>query len=238
MHIICDKDFYLQEKVLKALGKCSIYYMEVDLGSSQQMQLMEQQMHEITNIFEGLSISEKEDLNHILQDQFDLSVEEVKQMPPVILINRITLDAIDCDDIKAMEPELLKIAQEKGLQSAGLETALQQLHIAQKVFTGKEILRQLKSADGYKELFNKLMKAYRYENLQEIALLVTDKQFMSERAYKILVIERNRRWAKSIPSLIASQSAFLAVGAGHLPGEQGLLQLLNKKGYAVNPVYR
>ena len=238
MHIICGKDFYLQEKVLKALSKCSIYYMEVDLGSTHQMQLMEQQLPAITDIWEGLSISEKEDLNHILQDQFDLSLEEVKQLPPVTLINRMALDTIDCDDIKVMEPELLKIAQEKGLQSAGLETALQQLHIAQKVFTGKEILRQLKSAGAYKELFNKLMKAYHSENLQELALLVNGKQFMSERAYNILVIKRNKRWAKTIPSLIVSQSAFFAVGAGHLPSEQGLLQLLNEKGYAVNPVYR
>ncbi|MEO9021868.1 MAG: TraB/GumN family protein [Ginsengibacter sp.] len=238
MHAICGKDFHLQEKVLKALGKCSIYYMEVDLGSTSQIQLMEQQVSVTTDIWEELSISEKEELDHILKNKFNLSLEEANQQPPVTLINRMTFEAFDCDDIKMMEMELLKIAQEKGLQSAGLETALQQLHIAEEVFTGKEILRQLKSTNTYKGLFNKIMKAYHSENLQQLSLLVTDTQFMSERAYKIIVIKRNRRWAKIIPSLIASQSAFLAVGAGHLPGEKGLLQLLNEKGYNVNPVYR
>ena len=238
MHLICGKDFYLKEKVIKALGKCSIYYMEVDLGDVQQMQLMEQQASAFPGITEGLSTSEKEDLNHILQNQFDLSLEEAKQFPPIALINRMIFDAIGCEDTKSMEQELLKIAREKGLQSAGLETASQQLHIAQKVFTGKEILSQLKSADSYKELFNKIMEAYYCENLQELALLVTDKQFMSERACHILVTKRNKHWAKTIPSLIVSQSAFIAVGAGHLPGEQGLIQLLISSGYLVNPVYR
>ncbi|HET7118735.1 MAG TPA: TraB/GumN family protein [Hanamia sp.] len=238
MHIICAKDFYLHEKALRALDKCSIYYMEVDLGSAQQLQVMEQQASGVPDIYEGLSVSQKENLDHILQNQFGLSLDEAKQLPPVTLINRMAISAINCDDIRMVEMELLKVAQAKGLQTAGLETALRQLSIAQKVFTGKEILWQLKSANAYKELFAKMVKAYHSENLQELAMLVTDKRFMTKRAYNILVINRNKRWAKAIPSLIASQSAFIAVGAGHLPGEQGVLQFLNEQGYIVNPVYR
>lgn len=147
-------------------------------------------------------------------------------------------DAIDSDDVRMVEIELLKIAQEKKLKTAGLETALEQLKIAQKVFTGKEILWQLKSADAYKVAFGRMVKAYRSENLQELAMLVTDEKYMSKKAFNILVIKRNQRWAKAIPLLIESQKAFIAVGAGHLPGEQGLLQLLIEKGYTVNPVYR
>ena len=238
MHMISGKDFYLREKVLKAMNKCSIYYMEVDLGSAQQVQSMGQKLPVITDISEGLSISEKEDLDHLLQKQFGLSLEEARQQPPVTLISRMATDVIDSDDVRMVEVELLKIAQEKDLKTAGLETALQQLKIAQKVFTGKEILRQLNSADAYKVAFGKMVKAYRSENLQELAMLVTDEKFMSKKAFNILVINRNKRWAKAMPLLIESQNAFIAVGAGHLPGEQGLLQLLIEKGYAVNPVYR
>ena len=238
MHMICGGDFYLQEKVLKALDKCSIYYMEVDLGSAQQLQKMQQKLPTQADISEGLSISEKEDLNHLLQNQFGLSLEEARQQPPVTLISRMTTNAVDCDDVRLVEMELLKIAQTKFLETAGLETALEQLKIAQKVFTGKEVLMQLKSAGEYKTAFDKMVKAYRSENLMELAMLVTDERFMSKNAFNILVIKRNRRWAKAIPLLIESESAFIAVGAGHLPGEQGLLQLLADKGYIVNPVYR
>ena len=236
--MICGEGFYLKEKVLKALNKCSIYYMEVDLGSAQQLQSMEQKMPVMADISEGLSIAEKEDLGHLLQNQFGLSLDEARQQPPVMLINRMATEAIDCDDVRVVEMELLKIAQEKDLKTAGLETALEQLEIAQKVFTGKEILRQLKSADAYKVAFGKMVEAYSSENLHELAMLVADERFMSKKAFKVLVINRNKRWAKAIPLLTESQSAFIAVGAGHLPGEQGLLQLLVEKGYTVNPVYR
>lgn len=238
MHAVCANDFVLQGKVVKALVKCRRYYMEVDLGSAQQVQLMEQQMPAIVDISDGLSDSEKKELGHILQKHFNLSIDEVNQQGPLAIINRMTTDAIDCDDIKVAEMELLKIAQEKGLKTGGLETALKQLQIAQKVFTGKEILTQLKSADVYKELCDRMVKAYHSESLQELSILVTDTQFLSKRAYNILVINRNRRWAKEIPTLAASESAFFAVGAGHLPGEEGLLQLLIEMGYQINPVYR
>lgn len=215
-----------------------MYYMEVDLGSAQQMQLMEQQMPAIADISEGLSDSEIEDLGRVLHDQFDLSMEEARQQGPLMLVNRMASDAIDCDEIKVPEMELLKIAQEKGVQTAGLETTLEQLHIAQKVFTGKEILGQLKSAGAYKELFDRIVKAYHSENLHELSLLIADNQFMSKRAYNILVVNRNKRWAKLLPALMKNQRTFFAVGAGHLPGEAGLLQLLKLTGYDVNPVYR
>ena len=238
MHMVCAKDFLLQQKILKAMEKCSTYFMEVDLGSAQQIQLMQQPFPETVDIAEGLSISEQGDLDFILRNQFDLSLDEARQLPPVALVQRMTIDAIDCEDTVMVEMELLKIAQDKGLQTAGLETALEQLHIAQKVFNGKEILLQLRSAGVYKFLFTQMVKAYHSENLEELAMLITDKRFMSKRAYNILVINRNKRWTKAIPSLIGSENAFIAVGAGHLPGEHGILQLLGEKGYAVNPVYR
>jgi len=238
MHAICADDFVLHEKVLSALKKCSVYYMEVDLGSIQEMQFMNQQTTQISDISDGLSDSEKEELAHILQNKFDLSIEEAQQQGPLTLINRLAMDAIDCDEIKVVEMELLKIAHQSGLSTAGLENAQEQLNIAKKVFVGKEILRQLRSADAYKELFDKIVDAYHSENLGELAISITDKKFMSKRAYNLLVINRNKRWANAIPSLIASQSAFFAVGAGHLPGEEGLLQLLIDKGYNVNPVYK
>ncbi len=47
---------------------------------------------------------------------------------------------------------------------------------------------------------------------------------------------RNLLWMKKLPSYINYKSAVIAVGAGHLPGEYGLLNLLKKQGYTVKPV--
>lgn len=55
-------------------------------------------------------------------------------------------------------------------------------------------------------------------------------------SYEQLIVERNFVMLKGIDSLIKQGSVFCAVGAGHLSGDQGLIQLLRKKGYKLRKV--
>ena len=52
----------------------------------------------------------------------------------------------------------------------------------------------------------------------------------------ILLYNRNRNWVAKLKTLLPSKALVIAVGAGHLPGEQGLINLLRKEGYNVTPV--
>lgn len=51
-----------------------------------------------------------------------------------------------------------------------------------------------------------------------------------------LILQRNKVMVQRIPKLIKKQSAFIAIGAAHLPGEAGVIQLLSRQGYKVRPV--
>lgn len=51
-----------------------------------------------------------------------------------------------------------------------------------------------------------------------------------------LLLNRNRLMAERAAPLIDKGDAFIAVGALHLPGEEGLVELLRKAGYTVTPV--
>ncbi len=53
----------------------------------------------------------------------------------------------------------------------------------------------------------------------------------------VLLKDRNIKWMNSLPSLMKKESQFIAVGALHLPGPEGLITLLRKQGYTVNPIY-
>ena len=238
MHMICAKDFEIPGKVQRTLSKCKTFYMEVNLGSADELHTMQQQELALQDIAEGLSPDEKIVLNNLLMKQLDVSLEDAQQLPAAELISRVAARSAGCDDIKVAELELLKMAMENGLRTAGLETAPEQLEMARQVFKGREILLQLQLSADHHDLFEKMITAYHSENLTELAALVTHKNVMSERAYDILVTRRNQRWAEMIPGIIYETSAFIAVGAGHLPGEQGLLQLLTGRGFSVNPVYQ
>ena len=52
----------------------------------------------------------------------------------------------------------------------------------------------------------------------------------------ILLYHRNQNWVEKLKSLLPEKSLMIAVGAGHLPGEKGVINLLRKAGFKVTPV--
>ena len=51
-----------------------------------------------------------------------------------------------------------------------------------------------------------------------------------------LIYARNDNWMKQMPEIMKQKSTLFAVGAGHLPGERGVLAQLKKAGYTVEGV--
>lgn len=51
-----------------------------------------------------------------------------------------------------------------------------------------------------------------------------------------LIYARNDNWIKQMPEIMKQKSTLFAVGAGHLPGERGVLAQLKKAGYTVEGV--
>ena len=51
-----------------------------------------------------------------------------------------------------------------------------------------------------------------------------------------IIYNRNKAWAEKLPAIMKAAPTFVAVGALHLPGEKGLLNLLKRQGYTVEAV--
>jgi uncharacterized protein YbaP (TraB family) len=96
--------------------------------------------------------------------------------------------------------------------------------------------KQRKSYDisGY-DYKHKMEDAYRkgdldmLDSLQEITAV-------SDAFNEKFLFKRNDIQANSIDTILKKHSLFVGVGAAHLPGERGIIELLRKKGYKVRPV--
>ncbi len=75
---------------------------------------------------------------------------------------------------------------------------------------------------------------YREGNLTRLQQLLTDESY-SESESKVMLDDRNKKWMEQIPGLMKEQQTFVAVGALHLAGENGLVNLLRTAGYTVKP---
>ena len=51
-----------------------------------------------------------------------------------------------------------------------------------------------------------------------------------------LLDDRNKNWVGQLKNILKEKNIFIAVGAGHLVGKNGLIELLKKEGYTVKPL--
>jgi uncharacterized protein YbaP (TraB family) len=61
----------------------------------------------------------------------------------------------------------------------------------------------------------------------------SDSPIASSRAF---LEDRNQRWIPKMTELMQDKSVFFAVGAAHLAGPEGVIELLIKKGYTLTPI--
>ncbi|MBS1634768.1 MAG: TraB/GumN family protein [Bacteroidetes bacterium] len=91
----------------------------------------------------------------------------------------------------------------------------------------------------YKNMYNayeKIEDAYRQGNLD----LLDSLSIVSGRTknyQKYLLEDRNEVFVHSMDSIMKTKSLFTGVGAAHLPGSKGVIELLRQKGYTVEPVF-
>ncbi len=70
-----------------------------------------------------------------------------------------------------------------------------------------------------------------------LAMYEGEKESKTESFDQAIVVKRNRTMAERMDSFMRIQPTFTAVGALHLPGKKGIINLLRQKGYSVTPVY-
>jgi uncharacterized protein len=137
-----------------------------------------------------------------------------------------------------MDLHLQSRAQNSGKKIVGLETFDEQLKA---LFGSLSYKRQAEILVDYvrqkelaKEDLIRLNILYRQQSLSALESLTLDKYTPEEK--KMILADRNLNWMKIVPTLFHEQSTFVAVGAMHLTGEDGLVNQLRKAGYFVTPI--
>jgi len=98
----------------------------------------------------------------------------------------------------------------------------------------KQLVDMVKEKDEMHQSSQSLTNLYLKQDLNGMWKL-SEKYGDSFGDMTYLVDERNETWMKRIPALVAARPTFIAVGALHLPGPKGLITLLKKAGYTVEP---
>ena len=157
------------------------------------------------------------------------------EMTKMIALGNYTTS--DLDDL--IDFGVMKRAVEMGRESMGLDVQedvndlLVDLISEQSVSDQAQILLAMcKDETMFNEIRQMILKEIGAYMTQKLDLVVSAENAQDE----ALVINRNLQWMTKLVEVMADKSCLVCVGAGHLPGDKGLLQLMRNAGYTVEPM--
>lgn len=136
------------------------------------------------------------------------------------------------------------VAKAAGKPVVGFESVDFQISV---LYTGTPLERQkeqlicmLDNQEYNLMIMKDLTEAYFSQNIDKV-LEVTEEKLgnscdSTPEEDEALIYGRNATWVEKIPAIIGDKSTLIVVGAAHLPGERGVLELLKKEGYTVEAV--
>lgn len=175
---------------------------------------------------------------------------QMGKLTPAALTNQLTVLMYmqrhmgEFDPTSTFDQYFQAQAQKNNEPVGGLETISFQKGI---VFNSKTIDRQAEELiclidheELNADLMDEMTEAFYAQNLDALKKVmdtkINDKCDPTPEESARLIDNRNADWAAKMPDIMKARPTFFAVGAGHLPGDKGLLKLLRDAGYTVEAV--
>ena len=243
MHILCAKDAQLSDSLKAAIKKCDEIYFEINL--SDMMGMLNSMKYMKMNDGKTLADLLKPDEYARVKAYFAKNVpfppfSMLERFKPMLISGIVEEQAMDCPEKDGMEMQILSESKNYNKPVDGLETAEFQATLFDSIpYTeqARELVNSIDSADQNKQTTQELVSLYNNQDLDGIdSLSRKDDGGVESSHMDLLLYGRNRKWAKLLDKLLPQKSLLIAVGAAHLPGKGGVIDLLRKEGYTVEPV--
>lgn len=241
IHLIPADDYFFTDIMKEKFENCKTLALEIDIN----MSLIEQ-----VSLAKKIILPDNKFLSDYMTDEeykkfSDYVLDSLKikksKWNQIIKIKPLFSIIIILNELlpktKTYETELNKIAKKKKIDVIGLETADYQIDVLNSISIEKQvemITEDEQEEDMLKEYF-KMVSVYKEQNINELLEMYKEDETMLEFEDELL-IQRNSNWIPVIEKQIKKGSTFIAVGAMHLPGMKGVLNLLMLQGYSVSPV--
>lgn len=138
---------------------------------------------------------------------------------------------------KGYEQYFAEQAKKLKMPVLGLESMQEQLEAVDAISIKDQAGMLNESIQNGRSEFYSMLEVYLNRDLQTLAKLMQEEGDSVEGFTYSLLTNRNKNWIALLENWLPEKSMFIAVGAGHLPGEAGLIELLIRKGFSVEPVW-
>jgi uncharacterized protein YbaP (TraB family) len=244
VHLLKQEDYPLPAVMEAAFTNSQIAVFEADVGQMSEPETQAKMMSK-AQLPDGETLRQ-----HLTPETYAAFSERVGKagLPPamfdtfkpllaVSLLEMTELQKMGCDPRYGLDEHFFAEAKKSGKQIIPLETVDFQIDL----FTGfskedsESIMKaELKDIDNTQKDFADIIQSWREGDTAKLEKLLHSAMIESPVVFKKMLTDRNKKWAPRIEELArGSINAIVIVGAGHLVGKDGVVELLKKKGLKI-----
>jgi uncharacterized protein len=242
VHLLRSKDATLPSAFNRAYADAEALVMEIDLDdldpAAAQSWMLANGMFTDGQTLSGAIGQQRFDKVEKEGNRLGLPVEALEQLEPWLVamtLAQLQYMKLGFDPEQGVEKQLQRKAMQDHKEITGLETLEEQLGL----LSGLSAADQAKFLDLTLEEMHEmegetdsLLAAWRNGNAQKLASMLSDEYKVAPALYRMLIADRNKRWMPQIEKLLKGDKDYLVVvGALHLVGNGGLLELTKAKGF-------
>ena len=245
LHFLRKEDYPLNKPIEDAFDSSSVLAVEADLNNLDQA--------DISKFLQDAFYPGDDTLErHVSRETYDLTkkafegsgfpLDLVKKQKPWFLaltVSSLGLVKLGFDPNYGVDMHFLSKAKGKK-RIEELESLAYQIRLLSGFSDAEQeqfLLYALNDMESVEEEADELLQAWKMGNVKGIEYVFTKYAEEDNRSYPVyekLIYERNRKMASRIEDYLkATETCFVVVGAGHLVGSKGIVQMLKDKGYSL-----
>lgn len=221
--------------------------VETEVDSAKMMQLGAKMVMPDNKLSNLLSKEDYALVDEEIKTQFGFELSMADQMKPMTLLLMLSLKDYQRMEVlkeytgQPLDMYFASYNRRSKKKVSTLETMEQQFDILYNHHPldkqAEQLVSYVKNKETAMQMSDKLMQLYFDKDLAGMwALSHEYNELTGGGDMTYIADDRNKDWMTKLPAIMKEQSTFIAVGAMHLPGENGLLQLLQRAGYTVKPL--
>lgn len=247
IHMIAADDFFLTPATKVAFAESERVAFEINMEEMNNLSVMFSLIGQVM-MDGGMTLKKllnEEDYAMVKKhfDDIGMPLFMLERVKPMFLSAFATGDmsgeSMQSGEVKSYEMEFMEMAQKEELEMAGLETIQYQMSIFDSIpypVQAEMLVESIKVTDTEDDQFAEMVKLYKDQNLAGMQEMFGAEEGGLGDYEDVMLNNRNRNWIPVMAKMMAEKKTFFAVGAGHLGGKYGVVNLLREAGYSVSPV--
>jgi len=245
IHMLCADDAMLSDQMKAIIAKVDNVYFEVDIDNLMEMLgvITKMKMKGDTTLQDLLNKEDYEKVKNYFETKGSiLPFSMLETYKPILALSTLEESSMACDNTAMMEQVIMQEAKQNDKNIKGLETMAYQAGVLDSIpykLQAEQLVSYINDINKNKEEdqeLNEMMKAYKSQDLGKLEKMMMKTDMGIGNFTEVLLYNRNRNWVAKLKDLMPKKSLLVAVGAGHLPGNKGVINLLRKAGYTVTPL--